>query len=126
MKRSTYALITILVIEIFIFIALPLQLYVTRTPELLRDAPAVIGRYGELTIGVVWNDYAGFLLYSRGEQCYLLQAFGGHVGGANGPIKCLMVWRNERFRGWIEFRGHPRKFCGAESLLKLPDMCMWR
>lgn len=103
---------------------------ISRTPELLGDAPIVLFRSGDSIFGLMWNGYALFWLEGHGDQrveCTLTRIAGGEVGGAGESIACLMVWRDAgKFRGWIEFRGHPRAFCGVELGADFPRVCLWR
>lgn len=101
-------------------------------PELLGyDVSIVLLRLSEnRVVGLVWNDYAMFLLRGTGDRnvvCTLSHLAGGEVGGAEQEIPCLFVWSSEnKFRGWIDFRGHPRAFCGAASGFDFPSLCKLR
>lgn len=116
---------------IFLFARLFLWFGEIRSNELIGRAPIVLLKLPDQVIGFTWNDYAGFFIHGRGEdfvQCEIEQVWGGPIGDyTEGGLICLMVWRSEgRFRGWIDFRGHPRAFCGAELNLDLPETCLWK
>lgn len=131
-------IILVVVAFVIMFSLINTGISVTRSPELLGDSSALLLNVAGSVIGFVWNDYAGFLLYGHMEnnrtQCALTHAWGGHFGNydaygnpiPDSKIPCLLVWRDAKFRGWIDFRGHERAFCGATSQDKLPDVCMWR
>lgn len=123
----------VLVVGVVLFFALGGQVWIGRTltPELLGDANAVFVKMGSRLIGVTWSNYAGFWVYGNGSedliQCRLVHALGGAIVDVNGPIPCLMQWNQTgRFQGWIDFRGHPRAFCGVSSAETFPANCRLR
>lgn len=126
--KTIFALLVLIILASSLLVIAPYRM--TRTPELLGDANAFIVRTPFATLGFTWNDYAGFFLFGMGYNsisCTLTQVWGGEIYQYNGPMDCHVEWQNQyRFRGWIDFRGHPRPFCGATVEEKLPDLCMWR
>lgn len=103
----------------------------SRTPELLGDAPIVLIKFPDRLIGFTWNNYALFFIHGRGServQCQMEQVGGGPIYQyQDGGLNCLIVWRGAaKFRGWIDFRGHERAFCGARNLAGFEGVCLWR
>jgi hypothetical protein len=46
-------------------------------------------------------------------ECTVTNLGPGLISGFEGPLPCRLSWEDNWFRGWIDWRGHPRKFCGA-------------
>jgi hypothetical protein len=46
-------------------------------------------------------------------ECTVSNLGPGPIGGFEGTLPCRLSWEDNWFRGWIDWRGHPRKFCGA-------------
>lgn len=78
-------------------------------------------------IFVEWeNKNFVFLMYGKKQSDYfsgkVTQVFGQHIG-SYAPFDCssLYVYCYQRqikdnWRGWLEFRGHNRPFCGGEKI----------
>ena len=101
-----------------------------RSDELIGRAPIILLKLPGQVVGLTWNHYALFFIHGRGDefvQCQIEQVLGGPIGGyVDGGLNCLIVWTNPvKFRGWIDFRGHPRAFCGAKNDVDLPQECLW-
>jgi len=78
---------------------------------------------GERITGFV-DGWGGWLLYGTTQDCRLLRLYGVSIDGVNGAIPCHMDFNADatRFKGWIDFRGHPRPFCGTATN-ELPIKC---
>ncbi|MCW5877754.1 MAG: hypothetical protein KIS80_02660 [Anaerolineales bacterium] len=134
MKGTIKFILAIVIVLIMVVLSNHVDMTVwagkTNTPELLGEAQTIFIRFPDRIYGLTWNYYAGLLVYGYGEQriqCYFRQAWGGDIKDFNEGFSCLMVWQNiNKFRGWIDFRGHARPFCGASSGYDLPELCMWR
>lgn len=69
--------------------------------------------------------WGGWIIYNGSKTCVIVQVSGERIDGADKPIPCFTRQKNGdgRFVGWIDFRGHRRKFCGAGDPLNLPRKC---
>lgn len=76
------------------------------------------GRY----FGVIkaWGWYG---IYGTAEDCRIVPLW-SPVGDA-ATVRCGMKFNEKgtRFSGWMDFRGHPRPFCGALAGKGLPEKC---
>lgn len=73
-------------------------------------------------IGVI-RAWGWYVIYGKRENCRIEPIF-SPVADAR-TIRCQMRMNDKhlKFSGWIDFRGHPRPFCGARHWLDLPDKC---
>lgn len=96
-------------------------------PELFGDASAYVVDLGGSAFGVIFNDgYAAVITgtwYGRELTCEIRQAGGVQVVGAEAPVPCYVMRREDKWIGWIDFRGHQRKFCAGPSLDRMPATC---
>lgn len=77
---------------------------------------------GESTCPV--EAYALFWLFSGRKTCLLGKGFGGEIYQMDAPLLCFVEWRGgAAFRGWIDFRGHARPFCGGLTVEMVPAHC---
>ncbi len=100
-----------------------------RAPELLGDAPAYLVRAGDHLAGLISADGSYLFAFTgmidgREISCRITQIGGERIHDAEAPIPCYALERDGRWTGWIEFRGHQRKFCGADQVDHLPASCM--
>lgn len=116
------------------------QTLVMRAPELFGDASMYLVRSRDAMYGVISAPGALFAFNGEIEQkeitCKIIQIAGERVRGeyikgkyehgVEAPVPCYAVLRNGKWIGWIDFRGHKRAFCAADSLIQLPDVCRLR
>lgn len=73
-------------------------------------------------VGVIraWGWYA---IYGTAKDCRIVPLWSPVSDAADAP--CGMAFNDKRtiFRGWYDFRGHPRPFCGALRGKGLPEKC---
>lgn len=109
-----------------------------RAAELFGDGTAYVMDAGLLEFGCIYADWGeeygkfAFLFFGYGRERkngYIIQVFGKRID-QYGPYEKSNKWAYfyeretaERWSGWIEFRGHPRPFCGTISN-RLPGRCM--
>lgn len=67
-----------------------------------------------------WGWYA---IYGTAEDCRIVPLW-SPVGDA-ATVRCGMRFneKGNRFSGWMDFRGHPRPFCGSLTGKGLPEKC---
>ena len=98
-----------------------------RTPELFGDANAVMVYSGSELHGFIFNkDFGGIIagtISGNEVTCRISQVSGETIKDVNGFVACYAIVKDEKWTGWIEFRGHHRKLCGARSIEKLPATC---
>lgn len=77
------------------------------------------------TVGVLVHPHANYLLLRFRDDCTLRQISGGEVYALPPVVPCKIRWSDGlvRFRGWLEWRGNQRKFCGAVEGYDLPEQC---
>lgn len=93
-------------------------------PELVRGE-LVSAHIAGYRIGYVDGGDVRFLVAGRRngdvEVGIFLRLFGGQIDNDNMPVPYHVTHRNtHKFIGWIEYRGHPRKFCAANDISNLP------
>jgi hypothetical protein len=92
------------------------------TPELFGNGIMTLqqGKHGSITGHIsAWGEWE---IYGTADRCFIKQVGGDAIGGAENPIPCHMNFISKKqFNGWIDFRGHPRKFCGGVK--SLPHKC---
>ncbi len=98
-----------------------------RTPELFGDAQAVLVEREQVLYGLIYNaDFIGVItgtMEAKELTCQIRQLAGEPVQDLEGAVPCFARRRGDRWLGWIHFRGHPRKFCGAPEISSLPEIC---
>jgi hypothetical protein len=104
-----------------------------RTPELFGDKQAYVLNMGETYLGYVWGDGIGFIILGNEQDKTvsgtMFQVQGEKINNAQypeTPITFKMLNKGNKFSGWIFFRGHERKFCGARYGYQFPEVCMLR
>ncbi len=116
------------------------QAMIMRAPELFGDARAVVIRSDDSLFGLISSPGALFVFRGRIEgrelSCLITQIAGPRVTGeiidgkythgSELPVPCYARFRNGRWTGWIDFRGHPRAFCAADQTARLPEICRLR
>lgn len=112
----------LLLLPLLLLLAVPVQSFEVQAPELFGDGTMyVMG--GQRFAGFV-SAWGGWLIYGTRHDCRIVQLYGTPIGGAEKPVPCHMVFKKQnRFTGWIDFRGHTRKFCGATDRTNIPPKC---
>lgn len=105
-----------------IILLLIYDVYFVRAPELFGDGHMYFARVGDRLFGYVYA-WGGWMITGRVDDCRIRQLFGPQIDGVNGPIACFVDFRKNRFVGWIDFRGHRRKFCGGLDADAMPVKC---
>lgn len=91
------------------------------TPELFGTGTMVLNRQSNGRISGHISAWGEWEIYGTVNHCFIKQVSGEPIGGAENPIACHMNFLSKNvFNGWIDFRGHPRKFCGGNVL---PHKC---
>lgn len=120
-KRLALGLLVLVCLGQFFF----LTRWHVHAPELFGDGILYRWRVGGYAVGYV-QAWGGWLYYAKGNDCRLVQLHGEVITGVTGGgVNCKQVSNkpDSNFRGWIDFRGHPRKFCGAVLLENMPRPC---
>lgn len=98
-----------------------------RTPELFGDADAIVLVTDHEIRGLIFNEYFGGILTGSIEKnevaCRITQVSGEQIHGIDRFVPCYAIIKGEKWTGWIDFRGHHRKLCGAKSIEILPMNC---
>ena len=80
--------------------------------------------------GLIFNQDVGFVFWGSREEDNahgrMYQIWGGRILDGEQPIPFFLHDTGPRFSGWIDFRGHPRAFCGSDPGYDLPLVCRWR
>lgn len=92
-------------------------------PELFGDGAMYLLQTRGYILGYI-DAWGGWAIYGRASACRIVQIMGTPIDGAEQSIPCFMNFQKDhRFSGWIDFRGHRRKFCGASNLDSIPLKC---
>lgn len=98
------------------------RVYWTRTPELFGDGKLYFiesrDNIGGLVIG--WGIYA---LYGKKQDCRMIPLWSPVLDAEKIACKIVFNQKHTIFKGWIDFRGHPRPFCGAREYENIPAVC---
>lgn len=101
---------------------MPVQKWDVRANEYFGDGVMWTVNSGQRTVGAIraWGWYA---IYGSAEGCSIVPLW-SPVGDA-ATVPCGMTFNDKTtvFRGWYDFRGHPRPFCGALTGKGLPEKC---
>ena len=130
-------IVSLLFLELVIFLSLIGQVELIQAPELLGTEPAVAlwFRTAHYEVGIIraeWKDTGDrflFLAWGEDGQGSIVQLAGPRMG-QYGPYVHSTKWRFyyerqlvEAWSGRVEFRGKFRAFCGGEQL---PNACRWK
>lgn len=73
-------------------------------------------------VGVIraWGWYG---IYGTAEDCRIVPILSPVSDAVT--VECAIVFnaKGTVFRGWYDFRGHPRPFCGALTGKEMPEKC---
>ena len=103
-------------------LALTVETWRVRANEYFGDGSMVSIVSETHVVGIVraWGVYA---IYGRLDDCRIVPLW-SPVGDAE-KVQCGLTYNEKQtiFRGWYDFRGHPRPFCGALSIQNIPPQC---
>lgn len=100
---------------LLLFLAASIRVQTVRAPELFGIGTMYqIGNYAMIV-------RSPFVFAMTVNPCTIVQVAGPQIEGAERPISCRVGVG--RWRGWIDFRGHARPFCGARTAEELPRKC---
>ncbi len=120
MKRS--ACLLIFIVTLICSVCLLIDVMIVCTPELFGNGTMYIFRIRDRFAGYI-DAWGGWIIYGSVTDCRIVQITGEQISDAEQPVPCHMNFNGNKFRGWIDFRGHPRAFCGASSMEQLPQKC---
>lgn len=93
-------------------------------PELFDYGVLYSFRMRDVSYGIV-HGWGWFAMLTSPDACVIYPLLPSVID-AREPIKCGMFpnANGTIFRGFVEFRGGPHKFCGAMKLINLPNSCL--
>lgn len=99
------------------------QISFLHAPELFGTGILYALRVGNVSVGIV-HGWGLFGMVATSNTCTIYPIL-PQVVDAQEPIRCKMIYNENRtaFRGWIDFRGGPHKFCGAVFEINIPAKC---
>lgn len=114
MKRL---LIVLPLLPAIVFLALSVQSWDIRANEYFGDGtmvalPAL--QSDRMFVGVI-DAWGLYVVYGAPDDCQIVPVY-SPVGDAQ-SVECGMVFNDKQtvFRGWMDFRGHARPFCGTRN-----------
>ncbi len=122
-KMIAMALLFVIVAGLLFVVMNRFAVFIVSAPELFGNGTAYMIHPGNVFLGYI-DAWGGWAITQIGNKCWIIQIVGDRIGGAEKPVSCFMSFQNwDRFTGWIDFRGHRRKFCGAGNARNLPMKC---
>jgi hypothetical protein len=119
--KRIFIIIIILTIFLTAFVSYKQYSWNAFTPELFGNGVMNVNIQNGKINGHIsaWGEWE---IYGTTKHCFIKQVAGEPIGGAEKPIACHMnMISKNQFNGWIDFRGHERKFCGGKTL---PHKCL--
>lgn len=118
-----------LVLVMVLIAGLQIRSWSVRAPELFGEARMTMVQAGPVVAGVIHSDWTTYAIAGRSSgtrvECRMTWLAGARISGSERGVPCGMEFSNlERFRGWIDFRGHPRPFCGSVRPDNFNARCM--
>lgn len=118
MRRVIVALILLTLLVVIVSV----DVWQVRANEYFGDGQMYALRVGDTLAGVIraWGWYA---IYGSVDGCRMVPIYSA-VGDA-AKVECGLKYNEKQtaFRGWYDFRGHPRPFCGAIVYENIPPQC---
>lgn len=111
-----------IILTLLVLLLLPLQIWQVKAPELFGGGALYLYTDSNRVLGFI-NGWGSYFVYGKVSDCRIVP-INSPVGDAK-TVNCRIVFneKNTVFRGWIDFRGHPRPFCGALDIASLPVKC---
>lgn len=69
---------------------------------------------------IAWGWY---VIYGTIQDCRILPLWSPVIDAQKIRCKITFSPKHTFFKGWIDFRGHPRPFCGALKYENIPVVC---
>lgn len=90
--------------------------------EYFGDGKMYVVQTDDDLVGLIFA-WGSYVIYGDLDDCRIVPLW-SPVSDAQ-VVECGMRQNKtkSRFRGWYDFRGHPRPFCGALMGKELPDSC---
>jgi hypothetical protein len=92
-----------------------------KSPELFGDGVMIVSGDEEF-YGVI-QAWGVFTIRGNFEDCRITPLYSPLIDSKESKCKIIMNDKNTIFRGWVDFRGHPRSFCGALIKENIPEKC---
>ncbi len=122
MMSNRWIVLLSFAVVLFWLLSLTVETWHIRANEYFGDGRmiALIGEKYVVSIVQAWGIY---IVIGKQDDCRILPIY-SPVGDA-AIVDCGILFNKKKtvFRGWYDFRGHPRPFCGALSLQNIPPQC---
>lgn len=118
MKR--YSIVALLIV---LLIASQVEVWHVRANEYFGDGVMLVAYAGERRFAGVIMAWGWYWISGTLEDCRIVPLY-SPVGDA-ATVQCGLIYNKKStvFRGWYDFRGHPRPICGALDKSNIPHKC---